>query len=72
MESAELLYKKLKDNIVFIFQPAEEGTGGAKPMINQGILENPRVDKVFAIHVWSEIEDGKLGIKSGSILSIQK
>ena len=61
--------ENIRGHVKLVFQPAEEGTGGAKPMINQGILENPRVDKVFAIHVWSEIEDGKLGIKSGPIMA---
>ena len=60
---------KIKGHVKLVFQPAEEGTGGAKPMINEGILENPRVDKVFAIHVWSEIEDGKIGIKTGPIMA---
>lgn len=60
---------KIKGRVKIIFQPAEEGTGGAKPMIEEGILENPRVDKVFAIHVWSEIEDGKIGIKEGPIMA---
>lgn len=61
--------EKLKGHVKLVFQPAEEGTGGAKPMIEEGILENPRVDKVFAIHVWSEIEDGKIGIKTGPIMA---
>lgn len=59
----------IKGHVKLVFQPAEEGTGGAKPMIDEGILKNPRVDKVFAIHVWSEIEDGKIGIKSGPIMA---
>lgn len=59
----------IKGHVKLVFQPAEEGTGGAKPMIEEGILENPRVDRVFAIHVWSEIEDGKIGIKSGPIMA---
>lgn len=61
--------ENIRGHVKLVFQPAEEGVGGAKPMIEEGILENPRVDKVFAIHVWSEIEDGKLGIKSGPIMA---
>lgn len=61
--------EKIKGHVKLVFQPAEEGTGGAKPMIDEGILENPVVDKVFAIHVWSEIEDGKIGIKTGPIMA---
>lgn len=59
----------IKGHVKLVFQPAEEGIGGAKPMIEEGILENPIVDKVFAIHVWSEIEDGKVGVKSGPIMA---
>ena len=35
---------KIKGNIKFLFQPAEEGPGGAKPMIEAGVMENPTVD----------------------------
>ena len=59
----------IRGHVKIVFQPAEEGTGGAKPMIEEGILENPRVDRVFALHVWSEIEDGKVGVKSGPIMA---
>lgn len=69
---AELLIKdreKLKGSVKILFQPAEEGRGGAKPMIKNGILENPKVDKVFAIHVWSELDECAVGIKSGAIMA---
>ena len=52
-----LILNKLKDklngNIKFIFQPAEEDglTGGARPMLNEGIFKNPNVDAVFGLHV---------------------
>ena len=59
----------IRGHVKIVFQPAEEGSGGAKPMIEEGILENPRVDRVFALHVWSEIEDGKVGVKSGPIMA---
>src|SRR5215831_13623360 len=36
---------------VFIFQPAEELLGGAKPMIEAGVLENPRVDEIYGLHL---------------------
>lgn len=60
---------KIKGHVKLLFQPAEEGNGGAKPMIEEGVLENPRVDKVFGLHVWSEIDEGKIGIKEGAILA---
>ncbi len=45
------LIKKLKGNIKFVFQPAEEGDGGAEPMIKRGVLEEPHVDCILACHV---------------------
>ena len=64
---------KLKDrfsgNIKFMFQPAEEGPGGAKPMIEAGILENPHVDYSVACHLWPDLPAGTLGVKPGVLMS---
>lgn len=60
---------KIKGHVKLLFQPAEEGHGGAKPMIEAGALENPTVDKVFALHIWSEIEEGKIAIKGGPVMA---
>ena len=54
---------ELKGNIKFIFQPAEETVGGAKPMIEEGVLKNPDVDHIFGLHVDNSIECGKIGVK---------
>ncbi len=54
MGAAKILaeYKEnLKGNVKFIFQPAEEGPGGALPMINEGVLENPKVSAMFGLHI---------------------
>lgn len=59
---------KIKGQVKFIFQPAEESEGGALPMILEGALENPRVEKMYALHLWSMIPIGKVGIKSGPIM----
>jgi len=53
------LKEKINGNIKFIFQPAEEGTppgetGGAKAMIQEGVLENPPIQAILALHVWPE------------------
>ena len=55
----------LNGNVKLIFQPAEEGPGGAQPMIDAGVLENPHVDAAFALHMISDIEAGKIGISYG-------
>ncbi len=56
-------------NVKLIFQPAEEGAGGALPMINEGIMENPHVDAAFALHVEPLEPTGNIQIKDGSIMA---
>ena len=60
---------KIKGTVKLLFEPDEEGNGGADPMIKNGALENPKVDKAFAIHVWSELKEDTIGIKSGSVMA---
>jgi amidohydrolase len=67
---AATILSELKDqlpgNVKFIFQPSEESPpGGAKPMINQGALENPKVSGIFGLHCDSAIPVGKIGIMEG-------
>lgn len=57
----------LKGTIRLAFQPAEEGDGGAKRMIEEGILHSPKVDYALAFHVSGFLPEGKIGIKSGGI-----
>ncbi|MCD3320590.1 amidohydrolase [Clostridium botulinum D/C] len=54
---------ELKGNVKLFFEPAEETTGGAIHMINEGILENPSVDAIIGLHVEPNIEAGMIGIK---------
>jgi len=60
---------KLPGNVVFIFEPAEETTGGSRIMINEGVLENPRVDSIFGLHVSENIDAGKIGVKKGVVMA---
>jgi amidohydrolase len=53
---------QVRGNIKWIFQPAEEGYGGGRVMIEEGVLENPRVDAIFAAHVFPFLSVGKVGI----------
>ncbi len=55
--------------VKFMFQPAEEGLGGAAKMIKSGLLEAPRPDYALALHVWSEIEAGIIGLSSGPVMA---
>ena len=52
---------------VFLFQPAEEGPGGAQPMIDEGVLDDPRVDAIAMLHVDTRIEAGAVSITPGPV-----
>ncbi|TXE07877.1 amidohydrolase [Gelidibacter salicanalis] len=77
MGVAEVMSKhkdKINGTIKFIFQPAEEGPppgeeGGAKLMIKEGVLENPKVDAIFGLHINSATPVGTLKYKSGGIMA---
>ena len=63
------LQKRLSGTVKFIFQPAEEGPGGARPMIEAGVMENPPVDYALGCHIWPDIPEGTIGIRSGPLLA---
>lgn len=77
MGTAEVLASMKKDiagTIKFFFQPAEEGPpadeeGGAPLMIKEGVMDNPKVDAVFGLHIASALEIGKIKYKSGSMMA---
>ncbi len=77
MGVAEVLSKntdKIKGTIKFIFQPAEEGAppgeeGGAELMVKEGVLENPKVDVIFGLHINSQTPVGTIGYKPGGALA---
>lgn len=61
---------QLNCTVKLIFQPGEEKLpGGANLMIQEGVLENPKVDEMFALHVFPELEAGKVGLKSGMYMA---
>jgi amidohydrolase len=57
----------LHGNVVLLFQPAEEGPGGALPMIEAGALDDPRVDAVTMLHVDPRLPTGTIGITAGPV-----
>jgi amidohydrolase len=61
--------KEIRGNVKLIFQPAEEGGGGADAMCRDGVLENPTVDVIFGLHGWPELALGKISTKVGTILA---
>jgi amidohydrolase len=60
---------ELAGTIKFVFQPAEEGLGGAEAMIKDGILENPRPDISLALHLWNEKPLGWIGAAGGPVMA---
>ena len=64
------LKDEFEGTIKLIFQPGEEVLpGGASLMIKEGVLENPRVDKILALHVFPTMNVGKVGFKSGQYMA---
>jgi amidohydrolase len=55
--------------VKFIFQPAEEGPGGAKPMIEEGVLKNPDVDAIIGLHLWNNLPLGTVGVRTGALMA---
>ncbi|MGB8149920.1 MAG: M20 family metallopeptidase [Candidatus Cybelea sp.] len=67
--AAELQSRRneLAGSVVLIFQPAEEGPGGALPMIEAGALEDPAVEAIAMLHVDSRLDVGTIGIVPGPV-----
>ena len=66
--------RELHGTVKFIFQPAEEGVpagevGGAQQMIKEGVLENPKVDVIFGLHINSQTEVGKITYRPGGTMA---
>ncbi len=61
--------EKLTENILFIFQPAEEGPGGAEPLVQAGILEKYRVSRIYGTHLYPLLQEGAIGVRSGYIMA---
>jgi amidohydrolase len=63
---------KLPGNVKLIFQPAEEGPGGAKPMIDDGAMDSPKVDAALGLHIgciFRELGTGQVGVHYGNIMA---
>lgn len=65
---------KVKGTVVFIFQPAEEGapageTGGAPDMVKEGVMDDPKIDAIFGIHINALTEIGKIGYKAEGFMA---
>ncbi|HEY6063814.1 MAG TPA: amidohydrolase [Chitinophagaceae bacterium] len=77
MSVAEILSgmkNEIKGTVKFIFQPAEEGPpegeeGGAELMVKEGVMDNPKVDVIFGLHIESDVEVGTIQYKPGAFMA---
>ena len=60
---------EMRGAVKLVFQPAEEGQGGAERMLAEGIMENPRVDYTLAMHLWNEKPVGWIGLSDGPLMA---
>lgn len=64
-----LLDPPARGRVVFAFQPAEEGMGGAEAMIRDGVLSDPTPDVVFGIHLWAPLPVGAVAVAPGPMMA---
>ncbi|MCK4828498.1 amidohydrolase, partial [bacterium] len=75
--AAKILVKnvdKIYGNVKLIFQPGEERTGGARLMIEEGVLENPHIDTIIGQHIgniFPHLKNGQIGVCSGTMMASQ-
>ena len=70
--AAEILQKRrqeLAGTVRLAFQPAEEGLGGAVPLLDQGALEDPKADAAFALHIWNSVPAGRISLAPGPVMA---
>ena len=63
------LTDQFNGQVKFMFQPAEEGLGGAERMLAEGVLEDPRPDLALAVHLWNGLQTGKVGAAAGPVMA---
>lgn len=73
-EILSTMKKDLKGTVKFIFQPAEEGSpkgeeGGAELMVKEGVLENPKVDVIFGLHISAQTPLGRITYRPGGLMA---
>ncbi|MBJ6362764.1 M20 family metallopeptidase [Paenibacillus sp. GCM10012307] len=61
--------EQIKGTVKFVFQPAEEVMSGASNLVEGGVLDNPKVDAMIALHVWPDAPAGTIALKKGAMLA---
>ena len=59
----------LRVNILLIFQPAEEGPGGAEVLIKEGLIDTYKIDEIYGMHLYPDILEGKIGLRKGPMMA---
>ena len=59
----------LSRNVLLVFQPAEEATGGAKPICDTGVFDQYAVEAIFGLHLWPGLTKGKIFSRPGEMMS---
>lgn len=70
--AAEILNARRKEfagTVRLAFQPAEEGLGGAVPLLEGGALEDPQADAAFALHIWNSVPAGRISLAPGPVMA---
>lgn len=62
-------HRDFAGTVKLIFQPAEEGPGGAGPMVAAGALENPTVEAIFGLHLWNFLPLGTVAVRPGPLMA---
>ncbi len=65
----KIIEEPVRDNVVFIFQPAEEGPGGAEPIIASSAFKALKVDEIFSLHIAPELPVGTVSTKPGLLFA---
>lgn len=68
-EILKALSGEFSGSVKLIFQPAEEGPGGAEPMIRGGVLSDPDVSAVVSTHIWPDLPTGVVAVRSGPVMA---
>lgn len=61
--------KNLRHNVLLVFQPAEETTGGAREICETGVFQDYRVEAIFGLHIWPELEEGVIYSRKNEMLA---
>lgn len=63
-------FEQLNSNVVVIFQPAEEGPGGAKDIVNAGVFDTYKIKEIYGYHLYPEVPEGRFATRTGPLMAM--